>query len=460
MAPINLGNVVGVIASTTEPLKKYIWWFHIQNALYPDEGILKKYDATTSTWVTAEDSFWMGAITGYNTSAPPGSPTAGDTYIIAASGTSGAFVGNEKKVAVWLGHSWIFISPKAGTRAGSKTVSATTYFYSGSAWSTVSGGGSSYTFENGLVESAGVVKWVGPLTEDTDFDSDGYEFNFHVSGTRAMAIDLRSLYDSAGVRSINWSSRVATDSLNVQSIRWEDRALANAGDTAFTIRWNTMQLSDSGDDVTVDWGDKKLYNSGSFIILDWENSYLNDAVGNPMFKEHSAYATTGELTADFENGRLYDYTGNVAVSWVENGAEGQLLIDGDLSVDWANRQLLNTAEVLVLDWSAGAMYRSDTSISVDWESSALYSPGAVISVAWEDHILWNQDQLDYIEYSGDDGSHILILESVTKAFLPPRMTSSQKNAIPTPEVGAVVIDTTLGKMCVYGSTGWETVTSV
>lgn len=52
------------------------------------------------------------------------------------------------------------------------------------------------------------------------------------------------------------------------------------------------------------------------------------------------------------------------------------------------------------------------------------------------------------------------VQSTTKGFLPPKMTTAQKNAISSPAVGLVVFDTTLNKLCVRGASAWETVTSV
>ena len=57
-------------------------------------------------------------------------------------------------------------------------------------------------------------------------------------------------------------------------------------------------------------------------------------------------------------------------------------------------------------------------------------------------------------------SAILELKATTKGFLPPRMTTTQKNAIATPAAGLVVYDTTLGKLCVRGAAAWETITSI
>lgn len=54
----------------------------------------------------------------------------------------------------------------------------------------------------------------------------------------------------------------------------------------------------------------------------------------------------------------------------------------------------------------------------------------------------------------------LDVSSTTKAFMPPRMTTTQKNAIPSPAAGMVVYDSTLAKLCVYTGAAWETITSV
>ena len=59
-----------------------------------------------------------------------------------------------------------------------------------------------------------------------------------------------------------------------------------------------------------------------------------------------------------------------------------------------------------------------------------------------------------------DTSSQFQIDSITKGFLPPRMTTTQKNAIATPAAGLVVYDTTLGKLCVRGAAAWETITSI
>ena len=48
----------------------------------------------------------------------------------------------------------------------------------------------------------------------------------------------------------------------------------------------------------------------------------------------------------------------------------------------------------------------------------------------------------------------LQIESTTKGFLPPRMTTTQKNAIATPATGLMVYDTTLNVITYYNGTTW------
>ena len=64
-----------------------------------------------------------------------------------------------------------------------------------------------------------------------------------------------------------------------------------------------------------------------------------------------------------------------------------------------------------------------------------------------------------INTTTDVASAKLVIASTTQGFLPPRMTTTQKNAITSPATGLVVFDTTLGKLCVFATT-WQTITSV
>jgi hypothetical protein len=54
----------------------------------------------------------------------------------------------------------------------------------------------------------------------------------------------------------------------------------------------------------------------------------------------------------------------------------------------------------------------------------------------------------------DTASAQLSINSTTRGFLPPRMTTTQKNAIASPATGLMVYDTTLNLISVYNGTMW------
>ena len=57
-----------------------------------------------------------GSLEGGPIVAPPASPVAGALYLVAASGASGVFAGNEGKLAGWTEGGWRFIAPAEGMR--------------------------------------------------------------------------------------------------------------------------------------------------------------------------------------------------------------------------------------------------------------------------------------------------------------------------------------------------------
>jgi hypothetical protein len=49
----------------------------------------------------------------------------------------------------------------------------------------------------------------------------------------------------------------------------------------------------------------------------------------------------------------------------------------------------------------------------------------------------------------------VVINSTTRGFLPPRMTTTQKNAIASPAAGLVVYDSTTNKLCCYDGSTWN-----
>jgi hypothetical protein len=84
-------------------------------------------------------------------------------------------------------------------------------------------------------------------------------------------------------------------------------------------------------------------------------------------------------------------------------------------------------------------------------AQSIRTPNSVFSMYGNGQsILWDSTQ------AGDTNiaSSILTLNSTTRGFLPPRMTTTQINAIATPAEGLVVFNTTISHLCVYQAGAW------
>lgn len=63
--------------------------------------------------------------------APPASPAAGGLYLVAASGTSGSFVGHEGQVAGWTQGGWRFVAPVEGMRLTARSSGVDLHYWNG-----------------------------------------------------------------------------------------------------------------------------------------------------------------------------------------------------------------------------------------------------------------------------------------------------------------------------------------
>ena len=129
--------------------------------------------------------------------------------------------------------------------------------------------------------------------------------------------------------------------------------------------------------------------------------------------------------------------GGNALIYADSGNGNIYLLDG--SATTFNRLIFGSAGA-----SFPAIARSSTSLVVCLADA---TAGASLGVGMA-------------SATGVVASAVIQADSTTKGFLPPRMTTTQKNAILTPATGLVVYDTTLNTLAVYTGAAWEAVTSV
>lgn len=103
----------------------------------PRANLPQLSEAQASKTTTINEAFLLlealtvgGVIEIANT--PPGTPTDGDIYIVAASPT-GAWAGQAQKLAHWTNGAWAFYTPKTGWHTLS-IADAALYWYNGTTW--------------------------------------------------------------------------------------------------------------------------------------------------------------------------------------------------------------------------------------------------------------------------------------------------------------------------------------
>lgn len=211
----------------------------------------------------------------------------------------------------------------------------------------------------------------------------------------------------------------------------------------------------------------------SLLIINTDNAEILDIQDTSANNRFNINRVVQKINLDFASkpadlttvvGAIRTATDGVnlvdTMSFLENGKIGfgtnvptaQLQIKGSGSTG-------STTSLLVQNSSNTQLLsiRDDGSTSIGTGNQGLNSPngfftGYIISTGTVGNVFGT--------YTSFIASAIVQCDSVTRGFLPPRMTTGEKNAISTPAAGLIVYDSTLGKLCVRTASAWETITSI
>jgi hypothetical protein len=193
------------------------------------------------------------------------------------------------------------------------------------------------------------------------------------------------------------------------------------------------------------------------------------ANGAPFFRQDGGNGNISFLRNNVEFGRFFG-TGNLLI---QNGgtytdAGFRLDVNGDTRL--GSGTTTGTTEVRgsnivifrvndVLNNNNMGIYKNATSGYLFESSSANQLSYGYASNYW---MSWrNSTKSIAIASTGSEptpaATAIFDLQSTTKGFLPPRMTTTQKNAIASPATGLQVYDTTLNQMSYYNGTTWTNI---
>jgi hypothetical protein len=221
--------------------------------------------------------------------------------------------------------------------------------------------------------------------------------------------------------------------LSGQNIGSNARGILNLGSTINTPLSTTLQAITDGDGVA-----SPLNLATNNITI--TPTTLTGSSATSALSISQTWNTTGNPTLIFAN-----------VTNTASGASANLM---DLQIGGSSRFTISKNSIINLFtpgsglsyYTAGIFFRSSLArISYDCGNGS--SPAHLFT---RGEIGITKSQTEYVPPS----SSIVAIESTTQGFLPPRMTTTQKNAIASPAAGLMVYDTTLNQMSYYNGTAW------
>ncbi len=163
-------------------------------------------------------------------------------------------------------------------------------------------------------------------------------------------------------------------------------------------------------------------------------SAFSNATGS--YNSHLGYGTGYYITSGNNNVFLGKYAGRLLGDASTNTISNTSIYIGSNSASYADNQ---TNQIVIGDSAIGA--GSDTVVIGNNSITKTVLKGQI-----------------GIGTTAPDASAQVQIDSTTKGFLPPRMTTTEINAIVSPTAGLIVYNTTLQVVCFRDSTGWRKVT--
>jgi hypothetical protein len=227
----------------------------------------------------------------------------------------------------------------------------------------------------------------------------------------------------------------------------------------------TIALQNTG---TGNFSGFNLYNDATALVFSLQAGGTTSGIyaGNVLFGNRT---TNGKILFVQGNGPAsigtWFSTGNLLIGSGSTDAgfkidvEGTGRVSGDLRIgnDTTGILLRATGGMLISRNGLAITNGNDADVNMTAGSGALGICELFVGTSTTRPLCLNKNGNEVIigqSTSTTNASSILTLVSTTKGFLPPRMTTTQKNAIGSPAAGLQVYDTTLNQMSYYNGTTW------
>ena len=285
--------------------------------------------------------------------------------------------------------------------------------------------------------------------------------NLPISTATQTALDAKqaTLVSGTNIKTINSTSILGSGDVAVQPTLVSGTNIKTINSTSLLGSGNiSIAANPAGTAGQIQFSDGSAFAADSNLYWDNTNKRLGISTSTPQTKVdiYANTAGTGQIrlgnigtASAWQIGRDNLTTGRLA--FISNNSEKVSFLDNFVGIG-------ETAPTSRLQVKGSGSSSATTSLLVQNSSGAelmkvrddgiVTFAGAIIAAGLSGSA--------YGLFGGEPYSPSVVLgaKSTTAGFLPPRMTTTQKNAISSPAEGLMVMDITTHKLCVYDGTSW------
>jgi hypothetical protein len=203
---------------------------------------------------------------------------------------------------------------------------------------------------------------------------------------------------------------------------------------------------------------KGLFAEGSGLIAFDTSGNFNVYTGGVNLRATISSGGNVLIGTTTDAGYKLDVNGTARVQGTGTGTANSFVVQNSASVQTFRVNDLGQVQIgrtTAINWTF-----SSNSLTSSQYAYILSNNGSVLSTSGVGGVLGNNTGAKICDQgvgsSNQVASAVLECNSTTRGFLPPRLTTTQKNDIAAPATGLQVHDTTLNRPCFYDGTTWIT----
>jgi hypothetical protein len=250
-----------------------------------------------------------------------------------------------------------------------------------------------------------------------------------------------TLVSGANIKSINSTSLLGSGDLSVQETLVSGTNIKTINSTSLLGSGDiSVSASAGGSDTQIQFNDSGAFGADS--LFNWDNTNKRLGVGEttPTSRVHikgegATSGTTSLLVQNSDANDMLKITDNGGTTLKSLGASNTLILDASSGVTGFQMNSSNGQQRFRIQATSSVtrFTPNNSNSAFTFLGSSIYTDGA---------------------FDTPDSSAKLEVKSTTQGFLPPRMTTTQRDAI-EPATGLIVYDTTTNNLQCYDGSSWN-----